>query len=252
MEKSENLSSQICYNCLQELENAYKFRRKCQTVYEQFRDYSKNIKIEILERNDHVNDAALADDDDMVQCDMDDTGKGNEMNFDPISDKIITEPKTKKETVKKKYNKRKYVYWKVCEICGVHTRNLKGHVDAHNEAKPYSCEICGKSFKFKNGLSIHKAVHDPVPKITCEVCGKKFHVMAHYRRHNSYHANERKFACDTCDKRFNSAEILRVHKRIHTDERPFDCSECGKTFRTAGCVSRHKRIVHRIIRKKVQ
>ncbi|RVE47324.1 hypothetical protein evm_008005 [Chilo suppressalis] len=257
IDKSDNLPPQICARCLQELENAYNFRRKCQDVDKHLRKETFNgIKIEITEKveenqenQDHNNinisreklDHNNFDDIDMHNDDI------------PGESEIKIEPKpavVKKQTPKamrkrKKVRKLKYDYWKVCEVCGKHTRNLVSHLDMHSTGKPYSCNVCDKRFKFKSGLVIHKAVHNPTPRKTCEVCGKTFHVLAQYRRHYVYHANERKYACETCGKRFNTLDILKVHNRTHTDERPFSCQECGKTFRTAGCVSRHKRIVHR-------
>lgn len=252
IDKSDNLPSQICFNCIAELENAYKFRRKCQEIDKQFRSAQHKVKIEIQLKNEQVhnnnNDDREGPNDDANVFD------DNDMHYDvePIGVEAKTEvkPKVKKTVVrKKKGQKARYDYWKVCEICGKHTRNLTSHMDMHSSAKTYSCDVCEKKFKFKAGLIIHKAVHDPTPRKTCEVCGKTFHILAQYRRHFVYHANERKYACETCGKRFNSLDILRVHNRIHTDERPFSCPECGKTFRTAGCVSRHKRIVHKSNKK---
>ncbi|XP_049875843.1 uncharacterized protein LOC126373663 [Pectinophora gossypiella] len=246
VEPSDSLPSQICLNCVRELENAFKFRRKCQEVDKEFRNPTDSHKIKVeghLDDNDH--DAK--DDPDRLDDDS---------HFDDIqkfSETKEKKPKIKKEPPKimkkkKKVRKDKYEYMKICEICGKYTKNLMSHLDMHSSGKAYSCDVCDKKFKFKSGLIIHKASHDPTPRKTCEVCGKTFHILAQYRRHFVYHANERKYECETCGKRFNTLDILKVHNRTHTDERPFPCPECGKTFRTAGCVSRHKRIVHRTIK----
>lgn len=224
------------------MENAYKFRRKCQDADREFRSNSDKIKIEIQTDSNHQ----LKDNDITENHDFDG------LHYDDLPDEATQQKQDikteKKARRRKKVAKLRYDYWKVCEVCGKHTRNLLSHLDVHSSEKLYSCEICEKKFKFKSGLIVHKAVHNPTPKKTCEVCGKSFHIMAQYRRHYAYHANERKFECETCGKRFNSLDILKVHNRSHTDERPFSCSECGKTFRTAGCVSRHRRIVHRNIK----
>lgn len=255
MEKSDNLPTQICYSCLQELETAYKFRRKCQRADKQLRTTDKKIKLEYQEN---------VQNNETVQDNIDDDIDKTEVLLDYASQIEATDhrdvriPKdevkstVKKEKMirrKKKLRKSRYDYWKICEVCGKNTKNLISHLDTHNIEKKYSCEVCDKKFKFKSGLIIHKAIHDPTPRKTCEVCGKTFHILAQYRKHFVYHANERKFECETCGKRFNTLDILRVHNMTHTDERPFTCSECGKTFRTAGCVSRHKRIVHRSVKK---
>ncbi|KAL4707887.1 hypothetical protein ACJJTC_010322 [Scirpophaga incertulas] len=253
VDRSDHLPSQICLSCLRELENAYSFRKKCQQVDEHFRSTTSNdIKTETIDIIEKHPENHNREDDTKEKFDIDNCMDDEDIHYDDIpTEPVGTDPKlvVKKETAKvakrkKRIRKLRYDYWKVCEICGKHTRNLLSHLDMHSTEKPYSCNICDKRFKFKSGLVIHKAVHDPTPRKTCEICGKTFHVLAQYRRHYVYHANERKYACDTCGKRFNTLDILRVHNRIHTDERPFTCQDCGKTFRTAGCVSRHKRIVH--------
>ncbi|CAH2044028.1 unnamed protein product, partial [Iphiclides podalirius] len=247
VERSDSLPSQICLNCVRDLESAYKFRRKCQEVDRQLRTSAGSDGIKVEMATDE-NTAAASE-----QPDEPDRDEATDTHFGyPITVEKSTPPvKQEKQVARRrrmKPRKRKYDYWKICEVCGKHTRNLPSHLDAHSMGKTYSCDLCDKRFKFKSGLVIHKSVHNPTPKKTCEVCGKTFHILAQYRRHYVYHANERKYGCETCGKRFNTLDILRVHKRTHTDERPFTCNECGKTFRTAGCVSRHKRIVHRTIK----
>lgn len=252
MERSDTLPAQVCYSCLRELENAYKFRRKCQKADKQLRSSNAKIKLELQE--DNMQEITFLNDN-IADDDMDRTEvlqfEPNEENIRIISKEEIKTTVKKEKIIrrKKKMRKSRYDYWKICEVCGKNTKNLISHLDMHNLEKKYSCEVCDKKFKFKSGLIIHKAVHDPTPRKTCEVCGKTFHILAQYRKHFDYHANERKFECETCGKRFNTLDILRVHNMTHTDERPFTCSECGKTFRTAGCVSRHKRIVHRSAKK---
>ncbi|CAG4960037.1 unnamed protein product [Parnassius apollo] len=250
VEKRDSLPSHICMSCVTELENAYKFRRKCQEADRQFRDKGipndNSIKIELLaEENDTTVDDMHEEVDKeqltVTQCDKFQVLAKRKSN-------AIVKREKEVHRKRKKPRKLKYDYRKVCEVCGKHTRNLVSHLDTHSKGKTYSCDLCDKKFKFKSGLVIHKAVHNPTPRKTCEVCGKTFHILAQYRRHFVYHANERKYGCETCGKRFNTLDILKVHNRTHTDERPFTCQECGKTFRTAGCVSRHKRIVHRSIK----
>lgn len=235
VEKFDNLPSQICLNCFEELTKAYKFRRKCQEVDKQFRCTSKDIKLEVNSK--HEDD--VTQDDSKDEYDIHGSDDITDIAYEPETIRRKKESSIKTKVIKrKKKAKLKYHYWKICEICGKHTRNLMNHLDTHTTDKAYACNVCDKKFKFKSGLLIHKAVHDPTPKKTCEVCGKTFHILAQYRRHFVYHANERKYGCETCGKRFNTLDILRVHNRTHTDERPFTCQECGKTFRTAGCVSK--------------
>ncbi|XP_069361245.1 uncharacterized protein [Maniola hyperantus] len=260
VDQSDTLPSQICLNCLRELENAYKFRRKCQEMDKMFRDQASQVKME-SHPNYHHNDNNDERDSghDAIEFEIDANYDDQPTELTEVKTRIIKLSQTKKQkpSIKReskkilkrnRVRKPRYEYWKICEVCGKNTRNLVTHMESHSNDKIYSCEICQKKFKFKSGVILHKAIHATTPKKTCEVCGKNFFIMAQYRKHYAIHANERKHACETCGKRFNSLDILRVHNRSHTDERPFTCSECGKTFRTSGCVSRHRRIVHRNIK----
>ncbi|KAJ2945771.1 hypothetical protein O0L34_g613 [Tuta absoluta] len=259
VEPTDNLPSQICLNCVRDLENAYKFRRKIQQVDKELRNpitTQQKVKVEITYDSSDPNHPKCEPDGDRTDNDEIDNHFTDD-DYQPEKEIKIKKLKVKREPLKfpkkkKKIKKEKYEYYKICDQCGKYTKNLKNHLDTHATGKFYSCEVCDKKFKFKSGLVIHKAIHNTTPKKTCEICGKTFHILAQYRRHFVYHANERKFECETCGKRFNTLDILRVHMRTHTDERPFPCPICGKTFRTAGCVSRHKRIVHRTTKNQSQ
>lgn len=255
----DNFSKQICEICFRELESAFNFRTKCQNIDNKLRSLkSDSVKIEIKIKDDGIplqnysNNEAVEEKMDSFQLQDSEVFDNDDSSMNNDVDMFREESKEKVQAVKNKVVKKVrtkprklYDYSRVCEVCGKRTRNIKNHMDSHATEKCYTCEQCGKKFKFKSGLVIHKAVHNPVPKKTCEVCGKTFHVIAQYRKHFVYHVNERKFSCETCGKAFHTKEILMVHTRMHTDERPFNCPDCGKTFRTAGCVSRHRRIVHK-------
>ncbi|XP_059048750.1 uncharacterized protein LOC131843980 [Achroia grisella] len=254
VEKSDNMPSQICFNCLRDLDVAYKFRRKCQEIDKQLRCTGmREIKLEKKDEDAKHNVDSTKNEPERTDSDDMDAHYDDSEPVENITREVQSPVKIETQDVvqkRRKVRKEKYDYWKICEVCGKHTRNLVSHLDMHVSGKRYSCNLCDKKFKFKSGLVIHKAIHDPTPRKTCEVCGKTFHILAQYRRHFVYHANERKYECETCGKRFNTMDILKVHNRMHTDERPFSCQECGKTFRTAGCVSRHKKIVHKNIKVK--
>ena len=84
------------------------------------------------------------------------------------------------------------------------------------------------SFLFSD---IHKPAEERNYKYTCNECGKKFRFQSNYDYHMGEHTGERPFRCTVCDKSFRTQDILNRHLATHSDERPFECMECGKTFK---------------------
>ncbi|XP_059174449.1 transcription factor E4F1-like isoform X2 [Physella acuta] len=87
--------------------------------------------------------------------------------------------------------------------------------DRKNETteRPFSCEVCGQSFKELTVLKVHALVH----------------------------SDERKFVCsfENCPYAFKTKGGLVRHTRRHTGERPFACERCGRSFTESGALTRH-------------
>ena len=47
----------------------------------------------------------------------------------------------------------------VCEKTFARVENLKSHKRTHTDEKPYECTICWKSFRFQTSLHKHKKTH---------------------------------------------------------------------------------------------
>ncbi|XP_043937108.1 zinc finger protein 84-like [Protopterus annectens] len=126
------------------------------------------------------------------------------------------------------------------------------------ELKCFRCAYCGRSFAWKQQLSIHQRIHTGENPFKCAVCGKsfrwKYQLVSHQTVHmdgsskgNEYrnnfrfgqysfgqqwiNAENKHFKCTYCEKTFTVKQQLLVHQRIHTDERPFKCLHCEECFR---------------------
>ena len=113
------------------------------------------------------------------------------------------------------------------------------HNDAHHQEKPFSCDICGKTFAFKNYLSEHKKVHSEKDKFKCNLCSKTFSSNKVLKRHLRIHTGEKPFKCEFCDKTFGGASNLSEHRTLHTGRLPYLCKGCNKRFRLWSTLKKH-------------
>ena len=134
-----------------------------------------------------------------------------------------------------------------CDLCGTALKNiynLQFHKrTVHSDNRPFTCEICGHSFKTKKGLNEHSKVHKEVFPFVCDFkeCKKAFKRPEGLRDHMKRHLNKRSHFCKTCDKGFYGSKDLREHMRTHSGEKPFSCHQCGYKCALRGNLTKHMR-----------
>ena len=54
--------------------------------------------------------------------------------------------------------------------------------------KQFTCDICEKTFKYRNALNRHKIIHAEEKPFGCDICGKMFNQRNHLDRHRLIHS----------------------------------------------------------------
>jgi KRAB domain-containing zinc finger protein len=108
--------------------------------------------------------------------------------------------------------------------------------------KAFMCEVCGKSFAQRSGLSHHLPMHSVVKLFTCDVCGKTFRQRSGLTHHKQTHSAVKAFTCSTCGKSFAQGSGLIHHRSTHSKVKSFACHVCGKSFAQRSGLAHHKTI----------
>ena len=105
--------------------------------------------------------------------------------------------------------------------------DLDGHMKEKHFGLKHHCQLCDKTFLYKENLNIHVAnVHSKSTKITKET--KK----------------SAKFQCDQCEKRFTRKNYLKDHvNAVHWNVK-FKCEICKKIFSRYNSMKTHDKREH--------
>uniref|UniRef100_A0A3B3TFL9 C2H2-type domain-containing protein n=1 Tax=Paramormyrops kingsleyae TaxID=1676925 RepID=A0A3B3TFL9_9TELE len=78
-----------------------------------------------------------------------------------------------------------------CNYCGNKIGSLKVHLQSHvDEKRPFSCNLCIKSYGHPGQLQIHKRVHTEERPYCCPRCGKSFSEHNQLKVHLQTHMGE--------------------------------------------------------------
>uniref|UniRef100_A0A182XG13 C2H2-type domain-containing protein n=1 Tax=Anopheles quadriannulatus TaxID=34691 RepID=A0A182XG13_ANOQN len=133
---------------------------------------------------------------------------------------------------------------KTCEICfkTFRTRQkLTVHRNTHLRLAPFKCtfEGCAKAFKSRIGLDEHVARHTNSFEYTCDICSKGFQHRSYLSAHRRAHNTERNFQCGLCGQSFKAKQALLDHKNRHLGVKPFACEQCDKQYTKNSLLQSH-------------
>lgn len=134
-----------------------------------------------------------------------------------------------------------------CKVCGKifkSRQTLKMHKKTHGERRMSVCDVCGKGFTTAVILRAHLETHkeNRERRFTCEHCGKKFYTNTILMSHVSRRHTGRRFICQVCSYPFTDKYNLSKHLLIHDGKKPYKCDICDKSYATQSTLLEHKRI----------
>lgn len=82
-----------------------------------------------------------------------------------------------------------------CDQCDYVTKKkllLNRHlVTKHSQARPFVCDLCGRTFKMKRALTVHLAQHGNTKTFKCPFCDRVFNSSTNFYAHRkSFHPTE--------------------------------------------------------------
>ncbi|XP_030649953.1 zinc finger protein 646 [Chanos chanos] len=108
------------------------------------------------------------------------------------------------------------------------------------DERPFSCDLCGCSYKHASSLLNHKNTHK-TGNFSCSYCDKPYTNYMALRNHMRIHTQKKRHICNTCGKAFRLARFLRNHQRVHEEGHTrFGCPTCGKSFQGRSGLARHR------------
>lgn len=84
-------------------------------------------------------------------------------------------------------------------------------------------------------------------RYSCDICGKTYKYVFHMREHRLTHSGQHPFVCKICNTGFFRQRQLREHQFRHSGSFPYSCDKCSKGFFRPSELRRHQSVKHGIV-----
>lgn len=251
VQQSDRMPSNVCNQCLANLEIAFDFHKQAKASEERFR--------QILSMEEPAIETQSIE-----YCSPHkDSNTNNEKcpKLEPIEEpeifisyNVSTEPKQKQklpnviETMapdirayqQEMYERRMRRLFE-CFMCKAKLKSfidMRKHLKRHNEATPFKCKICSMHFsaeQYEQHLCKGQSVQ-------CDYCSESFQTTNNLLEHLECHSEHHKLhKCQDCSKIFPMVFLLDCHRlqQHRIIEKPYICRICMRAFRLANSLTKH-------------
>lgn len=276
----DGLPETICAQCINQLNEAYKFKQQCENADSQLRNILETkpvnndleIKFELVANgvdSDNNLDNMKIDDTKIIAVQVikneneiaKDSDESQNDAFCVIYNAIqkkstrgrpkgsVTIKKNKRvvnnsESGKNNPKRAKTIQSSSkCNLCTqtlVNSTQSTHEINCHQPGK-HACLSCKKLFGEVRFLKQHLRVHRLERNYVCETCNKAFYGANDLMIHMRIHTGEKPLNCTVCSKAFSDPRGLNSHMKTHTGEKPYECLICNKRFAHSFVLSTHMR-----------
>lgn len=250
VQQADRLPSNVCNQCLANLEIAFNFHKLVKASEEQFRQIlsldEPVIEIPSIEYcspladNSTINEKCepklelVEETGIFIPCDVSSELK-QEQNF---TTKSSPEMLAHRREMRERRMQRLFE----CFMCKAKLKSfidMRQHLKQHNEATPFKCKICAMHFSAEHyGQHLCKG-----QSVQCDYCTESFQTTTNLLEHLECHNGQHKlYKCQDCSRIFPMVFLLDCHRaRQHrTIEKPYTCRICMRSFRLANSLTKHR------------
>ncbi|XP_038157031.1 zinc finger protein 271-like [Cyprinodon tularosa] len=146
---------------------------------------------------------------------------------------------------------------RTCNVCGKMFQNIETHLRSHTGVKPYSCDICSRSFPRAAALKRHKKIHS-TGKLNSRQNGRMTFAenqLEHLKKHGDQREGDDirqddesetlsqkenpSLCCRVCGDSFHRPGFLTKHAETHSSDSKCMCGVCGKLLDSSDGLQTH-------------